>query len=378
MSYNTQLQTKNERIQSILDKVNALPEAITLPTLDNPGTSADLLAGKELIDGDGNKVTGTIETKTVDDISRGGCRVSIPSGYYAETAQYEIPSISIDPPIIRITDDGLITSTVEQGAGGFVESGTISSSNEQLTTQAATTITPTTSDQTAVASGTYTTGEITVAGDTDLVATNIKSGTSIFGVAGTFSDDANATASTILASNTAYVKGAKVTGTMTNNGAIASTMDGIDTKSVSIPAGYTTGGTVSLTDDIDNEVDTQADLISQIATALQGKAGGSGSDQSSIKSCSVQFITYGGTSIYAIYRSVVNGDVIWTEYRSDEALTEDTITDVLCGSTMVLYGDGLYGMSVVTTGDIIYGAMSEFSTIHTVVVNDTGTIDLVA
>lgn len=62
-----------------------------------------------------------------------------------------------------------------------------------------------------------------------------------------------------------------VDGGMVNNGAISQTMDGINTKSVDIPEGYTSGGTVALDDTIDNEVDTQTDLISQIKTSLNGK-----------------------------------------------------------------------------------------------------------
>ena len=46
--------------------------------------------------------------------------------------------------------------------------------------------------------------------------------------------------------------GSKVEGTMANNGAIAKTIDGLTQTSVDIPAGYTSGGTVSLTDDIEN------------------------------------------------------------------------------------------------------------------------------
>lgn len=46
-------------------------------------------------------------------------------------------------------------------------------------------------------------------------------------------------------------EGTVVTGTMPNNGAVALTIDGISATSVEIGAGYTTGGTVSLTGDIE-------------------------------------------------------------------------------------------------------------------------------
>lgn len=45
--------------------------------------------------------------------------------------------------------------------------------------------------------------------------------------------------------------GRKVEGTMANNGAISKTIDGLTQTSVDIPAGYTSGGTVSLTDAIE-------------------------------------------------------------------------------------------------------------------------------
>lgn len=46
--------------------------------------------------------------------------------------------------------------------------------------------------------------------------------------------------------------GSKVEGTMANNGAITKTIDGLTQTSVAIPAGYTPGGTVNMTDAIEN------------------------------------------------------------------------------------------------------------------------------
>lgn len=45
--------------------------------------------------------------------------------------------------------------------------------------------------------------------------------------------------------------GTVTTGTMANNGSVSDTIDGLTKTSVSIPAGFTSGGTISLTDDIE-------------------------------------------------------------------------------------------------------------------------------
>lgn len=59
--------------------------------------------------------------------------------------------------------------------------------------------------------------------------------------------DADASASEILATKTAYVNGTKLTGTMPNNGAVAGEIDSL--TPYSIPAGYHDGsGTVSIDD----------------------------------------------------------------------------------------------------------------------------------
>ena len=60
-----------------------------------------------------------------------------------------------------------------------------------------------------------------------------------------------AVAGDILTGKIAFVNGASVTGSMPNNGATSLTIDGMQETSVAVPAGYTTGGTVSLTDSIE-------------------------------------------------------------------------------------------------------------------------------
>lgn len=125
----------------------------SLPALSNPGAAADLKNGKQLIDANGNVLTGTM------------------------------PTITLPTPGITVSSGGLITASYEANAG--YTSGGSKSGTKQLTTQASTTITPGTSQKTAVASGRYTTGTVYVAGDSDLKASNIKSGVNIFGVTGT-------------------------------------------------------------------------------------------------------------------------------------------------------------------------------------------------
>lgn len=82
----------------------------------------------------------------------------------------------------------------------------------------------------------------------------VLSGVSVEAIPDNFVDttDADAAAANILSEKTAYVNGEKITGSMPNNGGISVSMDGLTTVSVTIPAGYTSGGSVSITDDIEN------------------------------------------------------------------------------------------------------------------------------
>ena len=95
------------------------------------------------------------------------------------------PQVEQATPQISVSAGGLITAKTEQEAG-YVPGGS-KSSTKQLPTQVAKTVTPGTTNQTAVASGRYTTGAVTVKGDADLKSENIAEGINIFGVTGTHS-----------------------------------------------------------------------------------------------------------------------------------------------------------------------------------------------
>lgn len=167
-------------------------------------SDATLDSGDKMLSGstayaDGTKYTGTIATKTASDVSASGASVTVPTGYYATQVTKSVASGSATAPTsisgttatltsgtntLTLTKTVSVTPVVE---AGYVNAGTAGNSSVSLTatvtTKAATTITPGTANQT-IASGTYLTGTQTISGDSNLVASNIKSGVSIFGVAG--------------------------------------------------------------------------------------------------------------------------------------------------------------------------------------------------
>lgn len=107
---------------------------------------------------------------------------------FSEVTVNAITKATQATPSITVKPDGLIIASVYQNEG-YVLSGT-KSAKHPLNTQSGKTVTPSTTQQTAVASGKYTTGNVYVAGDSNLVADNIKNGVSIFGVTGTYAGKA--------------------------------------------------------------------------------------------------------------------------------------------------------------------------------------------
>lgn len=164
-------------------------------------TAGDVLAGKIIVAADGTEITGTMPnvgavSKTLD-ATLNNQSYTVPAGYHDGTGAVNIVLET------KSTTPTTSSQTITPTSGKVLSSVTVNAIPAKY-------------------------GDTT--GDT-AVAANLLAG---------------ATAHTI-------VNGAatKITGTMANNGAIAGTIDGLTSTSYAIPAGYTSGGSVSLTNDIE-------------------------------------------------------------------------------------------------------------------------------
>lgn len=170
-------------------------------------SDATLDSGGKMLSGNtayanGTKYTGTIASKSGTDISASGDTVTVPAGYYSSQQTKSVASGSATAPAtisgtsasvstgtntLTLSKTISVTPTV---SAGYVSAGTAGNSAVSLTasvtTKAAATITPGTSNQ-EIAAGTYLTGKQTISGDSNLTAANIKQGVSIFGVNGSLS-----------------------------------------------------------------------------------------------------------------------------------------------------------------------------------------------
>ena len=121
----------------------------------------------------------------------------------------------------------------------------------------------------------YTTGgsvSISTTEQNKIVATNIKKGVTVLGVAGTYTSDATATAANILSGKTAYVNGAKISGSMTNQGAKTASLS--PGGSYTIPAGYHNGSGKVTARALNNQAKSPTEIT--VGTAITPDSGKDG------------------------------------------------------------------------------------------------------
>lgn len=273
--------------------VNAIPEAYQ-DTSAVTATAADVLATKIIVTAKGETVTGTMAnngtvSKTLDGKTTS---FTIPSGFHdgkgvvkvvpeektvspnREVQEIE-PTVgkllskvtvnAIPSNLIDTTDSDATAEQVLEGSTAYVNGVKVTGSMPNV--GSASKVLDTTITSFAIAEGYHDgTGTVTISTEAK-TATPTKSEqvvsptkgkviskVTVAAIPENFIDttDANATAAQILVGKTAYVKTAKVTGTMADNGDVTASMDGLSSTSVVIPAGYTSGGTITLTDDIAN------------------------------------------------------------------------------------------------------------------------------
>lgn len=186
------------------------------------------------------------------------------SGYYALSAVTveAIPSAYQDVSSVNATTADVLTGKIIVLADGTVATGTMTNNGAVTKTLDATTITYTI--PTGYHSGT---GKVSITLESKTVTptksaqtitpTNGKvlSSVKVNAIPSQYQDVSavNATSADVLTGKTIVnAQGEEVDGSMPNNGVIANTIDGITTTTATIPAGYTSGGTISLSSDIED------------------------------------------------------------------------------------------------------------------------------
>ena len=149
-------------------------------------TAADVVSGKKFHLASGATATGAIPTVGATTITpTTTTQTAVPAGRYTTgTIQVgPMPTGALGAPTITVSTSGLITAKAIVGTAGYLATTVSTTSTSQLNVKAAQTYTPSTQAQT-IASGQYLTGAQTILGDSSLVASNIISTASIFGVQG--------------------------------------------------------------------------------------------------------------------------------------------------------------------------------------------------
>lgn len=255
-------------------------------------TTGEVLAGKIFIDAEGDEVTGTMTnqgaiSKTLDmTLGSGGEYTNnsykVPKGYHNGNGEVKI---AFEDTAVITPDDK--RHEIRPNTGKVLSTVLVYPVPDEYIaekTQGTATANDIAYGMTAYVNGKKITGAVPVRSDSDVTVTNlnfkapagiyedeinatasdarfaaenIKDGVSIFGVEGTFTEDATATANMIMNGWTAYVKGQKVTGNMPSYA-------GENTREVDVLSespyhsfefnGYVGGVTVTIADTLETEL----------------------------------------------------------------------------------------------------------------------------
>lgn len=263
--------------------------------------AGDVLSGKVIVDATGASVTGTMAnngavSKTLD-ASSGNQSYTVPTGYHngsgkvqivleTKTATPTTSSQDVTPTTGKVLSKVTVaaipsqyqdTTNVDAAAGDVLAGKVIVTADGEVTGTMADngtvnkTLDATTGNQSfTIAAGKHSgSGKVQIVLETksatpttsaqNITPTSGKvlSKVTVNAIPAKYGDTTGdtAVAANLLAGATAHTisngSAVQITGTMTNNGAISGSIDGLTTTSYSVPAGYTSGGTVSLTDDIE-------------------------------------------------------------------------------------------------------------------------------
>ena len=216
----------NSTVTTVEGALNELYAGVEHLKSIGTASASDILSGKTALI-QGNEVTGTIASLAATTYTPSTSNQTIAAGKYLSGAQTivgdadlisaniksgaNIFGVAGNANVVDTSSGDATAAQILSGKKAYVDGKLVTGSIASL---AAKTYTPGTSNQT-IAAGKYLSGAQTIAGDADLKAANIKSGVELFGVTGTYTSDANATAAQILSGKKAYVDGKLVTGTRT-------------------------------------------------------------------------------------------------------------------------------------------------------------------